>query len=151
MNEKKLPEKWQRSEKVVKAVQVAFDMDSKLQYSIRRSALVKGISPSEQIRHLLGLTANKKPKRPRLTVSLNSLESVEHIFVSLCTYTKFLVYTRMTSQVTFEKTKQPLQDQSKNSWKWALFIAKKMPTTNGLITFSLQTKLWNTTTPFKIF
>ena len=66
-----LPEKWQQSAKVVKAVQIAFDMDSKLQYSIRRSALDKGVSPSEQIRHLLDLPTHKKPKRPRLTVSLS--------------------------------------------------------------------------------
>ena len=68
----KLPEKWQQSAKVVKAVQIAFDMDSQLQYSIRRSALDKGISPSEQIRDLLELPTNTKPKRPRLTVSLNA-------------------------------------------------------------------------------
>lgn len=67
----KLPEKWQQSAKVVKAVQIAFDMDSKLQYSIRRSALDKGVSPSEQIRYLLELPTHKKPKRPRLTVSLS--------------------------------------------------------------------------------
>jgi hypothetical protein len=71
MSQRELPEKWQQSVKVVKAVQIAFDMDTKLQYSIRRSALDKGISPSEQIRHLLGLPTNKKPKRPRLTVSLS--------------------------------------------------------------------------------
>ena len=71
MPQRELPEKWKQSAKVVKAVQIAFDMDTKLQYSIRRSALDKGISPSEQIRHLLGLATHKKPKRPRLTVSLN--------------------------------------------------------------------------------
>lgn len=68
----KLPEKWQQSAKVVKAVQIAFDMDSKLQYTIRRSALDKGVSPSEQIRFLLDLPTHKKPKRPRLTVSLSA-------------------------------------------------------------------------------
>jgi len=71
MPDRELPKKWQQSAKVVKAVQIAFDMDTKLQYSIRRSALDKGISPSEQIRHLLGLPTHTKPKRPRLTVSLN--------------------------------------------------------------------------------
>ena len=71
MNTKALPKKWQQSAKVVKAVQIAFDMDTKLQYSIRRSALDKGISPSEQIRHLLDLPTHTKPKRPRLTVSLS--------------------------------------------------------------------------------
>lgn len=71
MTIKELPKKWQQSAKVVKAVQIAFDMDTKLQYSIRRSALDKGISPSEQIRHLLDLPTHTKPKRPRLTVTLS--------------------------------------------------------------------------------
>ncbi|MGB5444971.1 MAG: hypothetical protein WBM99_05615 [Psychromonas sp.] len=66
-----LPKKWQQSANVAKAVQIAFDMDMQLQYSIRRSALDKGISPSEQIRDLLELPTNTKPKRPRLTVSLS--------------------------------------------------------------------------------
>jgi hypothetical protein len=72
-----LPKKWQQSAKVVKAVQIAFDMDSKLQYSIRRSALDKGISPSEKIRDLLELPTHKKPKRPRLTVSLSEEDYVQ--------------------------------------------------------------------------
>ncbi|WP_094752644.1 hypothetical protein [Psychromonas sp. CD1] len=72
MPTRELPQKWQQSAKVVNAVQIAFDMDTRLQYSIRRSALDKGISPSEQIRFLLGLSTHKKPKRPRLTVSLNN-------------------------------------------------------------------------------
>lgn len=71
MTQQELPKKWQQSAKVVKAVQIAFDMDLKLQYSIRRSALDQGISPSEKIRDLLELPTNNKPKRPRLTVSLN--------------------------------------------------------------------------------
>lgn len=57
--------------KAVKAVQVAFDMDEKIQLSIRKQALEAGISPSEQIRDILGLPTNKRPKRPRLTVSLS--------------------------------------------------------------------------------
>jgi len=69
---RKLPEKWQSSIKAVKAVQVAFDMDEKIQLAIRKQALEAGISPSEQIRDILGLPTNKRPKRPRLTVSLSS-------------------------------------------------------------------------------
>jgi len=65
-----LPEKWQSSIKAVKAVQVAFDMDEKIQLAIRTQALHAGLSPSDQIRDILGLTINKRPKRPRLTVSL---------------------------------------------------------------------------------
>jgi len=67
---RKIPEKWQSSVKAIKAVQVAFDMDEKIQLSIRKQALEAGLSPSDQIRDILGLPVNKKPKRPRLTVSL---------------------------------------------------------------------------------
>jgi len=67
---KKMPEKWQSSLKAIKAVQVAFDMDEKIQLSIRKAALDAGLSPSDQIRDILGLPINKRPKRPRLTVSL---------------------------------------------------------------------------------
>lgn len=67
---KKMPEKWQSSMKAIKAVQVAFDMDEKIQLSIRKQALEAGLSPSDQIRDILGLPTNKRPKRPRLTVSL---------------------------------------------------------------------------------
>jgi len=68
---RKIPEKWQSSVKAVKAVQVAFDMDEKIQLAIRKQALEAGLSPSEQIRDILGLPTNKRPKRPRLTVSLS--------------------------------------------------------------------------------
>ena len=67
---KKMPDKWQSSIKAIKAVQVAFDMDEKIQLSIRKQALDAGLSPSDQIRDILGLAINKRPKRPRLTVSL---------------------------------------------------------------------------------
>tara|TARA_R110001583_G_scaffold12280_12_gene54694 strand:+ start:14890 stop:15219 length:330 start_codon:yes stop_codon:yes gene_type:complete len=67
---KKMPDKWQSSIKAIKAVQVAFDMDEKIQLSIRKQALDAGLSPSDQIRDILGLSINKRPKRPRLTVSL---------------------------------------------------------------------------------
>lgn len=66
-----MPEKWQSSIKAVKAVQVAFDMDEKVQLAIREKALYAGLSPSEQIRDILGLPTNKRPKRPRLTVTLS--------------------------------------------------------------------------------
>ena len=69
-NNRKIPDKWQSSVKAMKAVQVAFDMDEKIQLSIRKQALDAGLSPSDQIRDILGLPINKRPKRPRLTVSL---------------------------------------------------------------------------------
>ena len=67
---RKIPESWQSSVKAMKAVQVAFDMDEKIQLSIRKQALEAGLSPSDKIRDILGLPINKRPKRPRLTVSL---------------------------------------------------------------------------------
>lgn len=67
-----IPEKWQSSVKAAKATQVAFDMDEKIQMTIRRQALEHGFSPSDQIRTILGLQTSKRPKRPRLTVSLSA-------------------------------------------------------------------------------
>ncbi len=68
---RKIPEKWASSLKAVKAVQVAFDIDEKIQFEIRKQALEAGLSPSDQIRSILGLPTNRRPKRPRLTVSLS--------------------------------------------------------------------------------
>jgi len=36
MEKGQLPKKWQQSANVAKTVQISFDMDTKLQYSIRR-------------------------------------------------------------------------------------------------------------------
>ena len=69
---KKVPDKWQSNVKAIKAVQVAFDMDEEFQLAIRREALEAGLSPSDQIREILGLPTNRRPKRPRLTVSLSA-------------------------------------------------------------------------------
>ena len=68
---RKIPDKWQSSVKAAKATQVAFDMDEKIQLEIRKEALEAGLSPSDKIRDILGLETNKRPKRPRLTVSLS--------------------------------------------------------------------------------
>jgi hypothetical protein len=68
---KTLPEKWLKNQAAAKAIQVAFDLDEQFQYSIRRAALDAGVSPSDQIRTILGLSVAKRPKRPRLTVSLS--------------------------------------------------------------------------------
>lgn len=73
---RKIPEKWQSSVKAAKATQVAFDMDEKIQLDIRKEALEVGLSPSDKIRDILGLPVNKKPKRPRLTVSLSAEDYV---------------------------------------------------------------------------
>ncbi|EKE70250.1 hypothetical protein [Gallaecimonas xiamenensis] len=68
---KKLQEKWASSIAAMKAVQVAFDLDARMQYAIRLAALKEGLSPSDQIRTMLALPVTTRPKRPRLTVTLN--------------------------------------------------------------------------------
>jgi len=69
---REVPDKWQSSVKAAKATQVAFDMDEKIQLEIRKEALEDGLSPSDKIRDILGLPINRRPKRPRLTVSLSA-------------------------------------------------------------------------------
>ncbi|MCC4832581.1 hypothetical protein Q4601_04365 [Shewanella sp. 1_MG-2023] len=68
---KSLPDTWIKNQQAAKATQVAFDLDEKFQYLIRKAALDAGVSPSDQIRSILGLEVTKRPKRPRLTVSLS--------------------------------------------------------------------------------
>ena len=72
-----LPEQWLKNQQAAKATQVAFDLDEKFQYSIRKAALDAGVSPSDQIRTILGLSVSKRPTRPRLTVSLNADDYVQ--------------------------------------------------------------------------
>lgn len=68
---KQLPKKWQASDKAMRAVQVAFYVDEKIQNKIRRDACIQGISPSDLIRTIAQLPVSSPPKRPRLTASLN--------------------------------------------------------------------------------
>jgi len=69
----KLPEKWQQSQKSLRAVQLAFEFNQKVTEPIRQCANDNGLSPSDQIRKIIGLST-KKPKRPRLTVSLSAAD-----------------------------------------------------------------------------
>ncbi len=62
---------WESSAKTIKAVQVAFEMEQRVALAIREMALLSGLTPSDQIRKIIGLSYSP-PKRPRLTVSLSS-------------------------------------------------------------------------------
>lgn len=64
------PKRWQSSDKAVKAVQVAFDVDDRIQAKVRMEAAERGITPSDRLRELLELGSPSRPKRPRLTLSL---------------------------------------------------------------------------------
>lgn len=65
-------ERWQKEKQAIKAVQVAFDITAEAQRAIKQSALNNNLNPPDQIRKILGLSYNKKPVRPRLTVSLKA-------------------------------------------------------------------------------
>ncbi len=66
----KLPRKWKQSDQSIRAIQLAFEFSKTVSEVIRNQANQQGISPSDQIRSVIGLQP-KKPKRPRLTVSLS--------------------------------------------------------------------------------
>jgi hypothetical protein len=66
-----LPDKWKKSEKSLKAFQLAFEFNKGISDTIRQQASKQGLSTSDQIRSIIGLRP-KKPLRPRLTVSLSA-------------------------------------------------------------------------------
>jgi hypothetical protein len=49
----KLPDRWQKEQRTVKAVQIAFDVGEEVQYLIRREALDLAINPPDRIRQIL--------------------------------------------------------------------------------------------------
>jgi len=70
MADNKIPGKWKKSDKSIRAIQVAFEFSGNIPTIIRDEASRHGLSPSDQIRKIIGLSV-KAPKRPRLTVSLS--------------------------------------------------------------------------------
>ncbi|WP_210330508.1 hypothetical protein [Aliikangiella sp. G2MR2-5] len=56
--------------KAIKATQVAFDISTEAQKRLKLKAIHNDLSPSDQMRAILGLPC-KKPVRPRLTISLS--------------------------------------------------------------------------------
>lgn len=54
----------------IKATQIAFEMEQRAACYIRELAAREGLTPSDQIRKMMGLSYSP-PKRPRLTVSLS--------------------------------------------------------------------------------
>lgn len=65
-----MKDKWKSEKKAIQATQVAFDISSEAQIAIKKEALSNRLNPPDQIRKILGLPYNKKPQRPRLTVTL---------------------------------------------------------------------------------
>lgn len=65
----KQPERWKKESKAIKATQIAFDISTEAQKRLKLTAIQNDLSPSDQMRKILGLPS-KKPVRPRLTISL---------------------------------------------------------------------------------
>ena len=65
-----LPQNWKKSEKSLRAIQLAFEFTHAVVDTIRLCAAEQGLSASDQIRAIIGLPI-KKPQRPRLTISLS--------------------------------------------------------------------------------
>ncbi len=63
-------DRWENEKKAVRAVQVAFDVGDEVNQRIRLEAAEQGINPPDRVRQILGLPSNRKPQRPRLTISL---------------------------------------------------------------------------------
>ncbi len=70
---KKKPELWKNEKKAIKATQVAFDISTEAQKRLKLMAIHNDLSPSDQIRQILGLPS-KVPVRPRLTISLSAVD-----------------------------------------------------------------------------
>lgn len=66
--------RWSSSDAALRAVQVAFDVEQQVIEAVRYAAFENQLSPSDQIRKILGLPCTSKPVRPRLTVTLSDAD-----------------------------------------------------------------------------
>ena len=74
MKAMKTSRKWEKEQKVVRAVQLAFDVCDEVNHQIRLEALEEGFNPPDRVRQSLGLPVNSKPVRPRLSISLSEVD-----------------------------------------------------------------------------
>ncbi len=66
--------RWSSSDAALRSVQVAFDVEKQVIEAVRYAAFESQLSPSDQIRKILGLPCTSKPVRPRLTVTLSDAD-----------------------------------------------------------------------------
>lgn len=67
-------DKWLRQEQAVRATQMAFDLSSEVQKSIKKQAIDQELTPSDMIRKILTLEVKSKKTRQRLSFNLNDEE-----------------------------------------------------------------------------
>ncbi len=63
--------RWEQERKAIRATQLAFELEQEVTRHIQMLAVHDGLTPSSEIRKLLGL-GYTPPKRPRLTLSLSA-------------------------------------------------------------------------------
>lgn len=69
--------KWQRQEQAVRATQMAFDLSSEVQKSIKKQAIDEELTPSDMIRKILALDVKSKKTRQRLSFNLSDEEIIQ--------------------------------------------------------------------------
>jgi hypothetical protein len=67
-------DKWQKQQPAIRATQLAFDLSAQVQKQIKKKAIDNDFTPSDMIRHILGLEVKSKKTRQRLTFNLNDVE-----------------------------------------------------------------------------
>lgn len=67
-------QKWEKQEKAIRATQLAFDLSASVQKTIKKRAIDSDLTPSDKIRHILGLDVKSKKTRQRLSFYLNDEE-----------------------------------------------------------------------------
>lgn len=68
--------RWTSSDAALRSVQVAFDVEKQVIDAVRDAAFQSQLSPSDQIRKILGLPVTRKAVRPRLTVTLGDADYI---------------------------------------------------------------------------
>jgi hypothetical protein len=108
------PPRWQSSEPALKAVQVAFDVEAVVLEAVRCAAFENNISSSDQIRKILGLSVARRPKRPRLTVTLtpNDYETLGQRY-GLAVEERLAIKERVTQDLIEFSERKPLKKTSK--------------------------------------
>ena len=69
-----MAEKWEKQKSAIRATQLAFDLSTQVQKTIKKEAIDSDLTPSDMIRKILGLEVKSKKTRQRLTFYLNDEE-----------------------------------------------------------------------------
>lgn len=67
-------DKWEKQTQAIRATQLAFDLSTKVQKTIKKHAIDEELTPSDMIRKILGLEVKSQKTRQRLTFNLNDEE-----------------------------------------------------------------------------